>query len=97
MGLFVAVVSFHELTVFLVLLASMLTPAPGAPCTQPVSVVGFFSELAFTFPLFAFGAAFLFHAINGPMAILIFEVSFHMFKVSPLEFSSMVADALSAP
>jgi len=73
MGLFVAVVSFHGLTVFLVLLPRMLTPALGAPGAYPVSVVGFFSELAFIFPLFAFGAAFLFHAINGPMAILIFE------------------------
>jgi len=31
------------------------------------------------------------------MAILIFEVSFHRFRVSPVEFSSMAADALLAP
>jgi hypothetical protein len=31
------------------------------------------------------------------MTILIFEVSFHRFRVSPVEFSSMAADAFLAP
>jgi hypothetical protein len=97
MTLLISIICFQALPLFLVTLSHICPHAVFAPRVHSVFLTGVFPEFAFFFPLFAFGTAFLLHAVNGPMALLISEVSFQRIRVYPVAFSSMVAGALFAP
>jgi len=88
---------FCRASVFHVISAFILTLAVFAPKPQTIFVLTILTKLTFVFPLFAFGTAFLLHAINGPMALLISEVFFHRSPDSPVTSAAILTVALFAP
>ena len=80
------------------MLSGIYPPAVFASTSQPVfAAVTAIAKLTLVFPFFAFGTAFLLHAINGPMALLISEVFFHRTPISPVISVSILPLALFAP
>ena len=67
---------FQALPLFFVTLSYICPLAVFAMGPQSVFALNIFVKLNFVFPLFAFGTAFLLHAINGPMALLKYDVLF---------------------
>jgi len=97
MALLISIVCFQALPPFLVTLSYICPHAVFAIIPQSVFAVTLLAELTLVFPLFAFGTAFLLHAINGPMALLISEVSFHRPPISPVISAFILTQALFAP
>jgi hypothetical protein len=97
MALLISIVCFQALPLFLVTLSYICPHAVFAIIPQSVFAVTLLAELTLVFPLFAFGTAFLLHAINGPMALLISEVSFHRPPISPVISAFILTHALFAP
>ena len=97
MTLLISIILFQALPVFLVTLSSIRPLAVFAIIPQSVFAVTVLAKLTLVFPLFAFGTAFLLHAINGPMALLIYEAFFHRTPISPVIFAFILALALFAP
>jgi hypothetical protein len=64
---------------------------------QSVFALTIYAKLNFVFPLFAFSTAFLLHAVNGPMALFIYEVLFHRSPISPVISLLILTLALFAP
>jgi len=83
MALLISIVCFQALPLFLVTLSYICPHAVFAPISQSVFVLTILAKLTLIFPLFASGTMFLLHAINGPMALLIYEVFFHRTPISP--------------
>jgi len=71
MALLISIICFQALPLFLVTLSHICPYAVFAIIPQSVFVLTILAKLNFVFPLFAFDTAFLLHAINGPMALLI--------------------------
>jgi hypothetical protein len=71
MTLLISIIFSQALPLFLATLSHICPPTVFAPRFQSVFLTGCFPEFAFFFPLFAFGTAFLLHAVNGPMSLLI--------------------------
>jgi hypothetical protein len=65
--------------------------------TQSVFALNIFAKLNFVFPLFAFGTAFLLHALNRAMALLKYDVLFHRSPISPVISVLILTLALFAP
>jgi len=90
MTLLISIIFFQALPLFLVTLSYICPPTVFAPIAQSVFVPTILAKLNFVFPLFAFGTAFLLHAINGPMALLIYEVFYHRPSISPVIISALI-------
>ena len=84
MALLISIILFQALPLFLVTLSQICPHAVFAPISQSVFVLTILAKLNLIFPLFAFGTAFLLHAINGPMALLKYDVLFHRSPISPV-------------
>jgi len=97
MALLISIILFQALPLFLVTLSYICPHAVFAPIPQSVFAVTVLAELTLVFPLFAFGTAFLLHAVNGPMALLIYEVFFHRPPDSPVTSAAILTGALFAP
>jgi hypothetical protein len=97
MALLISIICFQALPLFLVTLSLICPHAVFAMRPQSVFALNIFAKLNFVLPLFAFGTAFLLHAINGPMALLIYEVFFHRTPISPVISVSILPLALFAP
>jgi hypothetical protein len=97
MALLVSIICFQAPPLFLVTLSHICPHAVFAPISQSVFVLTILAKLNFVFPLFAFGTAFLLHAINGPMALFIYEVSFQRPPIFPVISAFILTGALFAP
>jgi len=97
MTLLISIILFQALPLFLVTLSLICPQAIFAKITQSVFAGSVLAKLTFAFPPFAFGTAFLLHATNGPMALLISEVSFHRPPISPVISEFILTLALFAP
>jgi len=97
MTLLISIICFQALPLFLVTLSHICPHAVFAIIPQSVFAVTVLAKLTLVFPLFAFGTAFLLHAINGPMALLIYEVFFHRTPISPIMSAFIITLALFAP
>jgi hypothetical protein len=97
MTLLISIILCQALPLFLVTLSHICPHAVFAIIPQSVFFITILAKLNFVFPLFAFGTAFLLHAINGPMALLIYEAFFHRPPISPVIFAFILALALFAP
>ncbi len=97
MTLLISIIFSQARSLFLVTLSIICPHAVFAIIPQSVFVVTVLAKLTLVFPLFAFGTAFLLHAINGPMALLIYEVFFHRTPISPVIYASILTLALFAP
>jgi len=97
MTLLISIICFQSLPLFLATLSHICPHAVFAIIPQSVFAVTVLAKLTLVFPLFAFGTAFLLHAINGPMALLIYEVFFHMPPISPVMSAFILTLALFAP
>jgi len=97
MALLISIILFQALPLFLVTLSHICPHAVFAIIPQSVFVVTVLAKLTLFFPLFAFGTAFLLHAVNGPMSLLISEVSFHRPPDSPVISAFILTGALFAP
>ncbi len=95
MTLLISIIYFQTLPLFLVTLSHICPHAVFAIIPQSVfAAVTVLAKLTLVFPLFAFGTAFLLHAINGPMALLIYEVFFHRPPISPVMSAFILTLAL---
>jgi len=97
MTLLISIILFQALPVFLVTLSSIRPLAVFAIIPQSVFAGSVLAKLTLVFPLFAFVTAFLLHAINGPMALLIYEAFFHRTPISPVISAYILTIALFAP
>jgi hypothetical protein len=97
MTLLISIILFQALPLLLVTFSRICPHAVFAIIPQSVFVVTVLAKLTLVFPLFAFGTAFLLHAINGPMALLIYEVFFHRTPDSPVTSAAILTRALFAP
>jgi hypothetical protein len=97
MALLISIIFFQALPLFLATLSHICPHAVFAIITQSVFAVTVLAKLTLVFPLFAFGTAFLLHAINGPMGLLISEVSFHRPPIFPVISAFILTIALFAP
>jgi len=97
MTLLISIICFKTLPLFLVTLSIIRPLAVFAPIIQSVFAVTVLAKLTLVFPLFAFGTAFLLHAINSPMALLISKVFFHSPSVFPVISTFILTHALFAP
>jgi hypothetical protein len=95
--LLISIICFQALPLFLVTLSHICPPTVFAPISQSVFAVTVLAKLTLVFPLFAFGTAFLLHAINVLMALLIYEVYFHRTPISPVISAFILTLALFAP
>ena len=73
--LLISIILSQALADFLVTLSHIFPHAVFAPGIQPISISGTFSELNLVFPPFAFSTAFLLHAFNCAVTLLITVVS----------------------
>jgi hypothetical protein len=97
MALLISIICFQALPLFLATLSHICPHAVFAIIPQSVFAVTVLAKLALVFPLFAFGTALLLHAINGPMALLIYEAFFHRPPISPVISAFILTLALFAP
>jgi len=97
MTLLISIICFQALPLFLVNLSHMCPHAVFALIPQSIFVLNLLAKLNFVFPLSAFDTAFLLHAINSPMALLISEVFFHRPPDSPVTSAAILTVALFAP
>jgi len=97
MALLISIIFFQALPLFLATLSHICPHAVFAIIPQSVFAVTVLAKLTLVFPLFAFGTAFLLHAINGPMALLIYEVFFHRPPIFPVTSAFILTLALFAP
>jgi hypothetical protein len=97
MALLISIICFQALPLFLVTFSIICPHAVFATISQSVFAVTVLAKLTLVFPLFAFETAFLLHAINGPMALLISKVFFHSPSVFPVISAAILTHALFAP
>jgi len=97
MTLLISIILFQALPLFLVTLSHICPHAVLAIIPQSVFALTILAKLTLIFPLFAFGTAFLPHAINGPMAFPIYEVFFHRSPDSHVTSVAILTVALFAP
>jgi len=97
MTLLISIILFQALLVFLATLSHICPHTVFAIIAQSVFAVTVLAKVTLVFPLFAFGTAFLLHAINGPMALLIYEAFFHRTPISPVISAYILTLALFAP
>ena len=97
MALLISIICFQALPLFLVTLSHICPHAVFAIMPQSVFAVTVLAKLTLVFPLSTFGTAFLLHAINGPMALFIYEVFFHRPPDSPVMSAFILTLALFAP
>ena len=97
MTLLISIICFQALPLFLATLSHICPHAVFAIIPQSVFAVTVLAKLTLVFSLFAFGTAFLLHVINGPMALLIYEVFFYRPPDSPVTSAAILTVALFAP